>query len=58
MIALLKFLWTGHWPCRHKWKKGKEIFQRDYYGGAILREYNKYELTCERCGEMKVKRMV
>jgi hypothetical protein len=67
MIALLKFLFTGQWPCRHQWEEKQrqecstektrmipetKNWFRPMFETTTAR-YTRVESKCAKCGEIK-----
>jgi len=58
MIRLIIFLITGKWQCAHKWTilTRVDVMTHDY--GPPLKCGSKYELQCEKCGDVSKRTLI
>lgn len=58
MIRLLQFIFLGH---AHKWKIIREVklvYAADPEAGTGAHEGRRYDLQCERCGDVRKRDLV
>lgn len=50
MLALIKLLIFGYWPCKHEWETIKTgRYTGDFNSGTY------YDLRCKKCGDVKAR---